>query len=128
MIELHELLGDDGLVEPRREGKFVLLRLHGQRHLCLAPRGVASFHAQIVERFCAARGLACRSVPAQERPEVAPELEVEGGGRYDLDEVGRALRLFGASVAYGPFPRDGLRDLLAASPRLAGYTLLVEPS
>ncbi|MFH1811820.1 MAG: hypothetical protein ABIJ09_23980 [Pseudomonadota bacterium] len=109
-------------------GKFVLLRHEGAVQLCLAARSLASFHAHIVERYCAEQGVAVTRSDAQGIVIPEPRVQVLGGGRFERDDRLCTLRLYGTSLGYGPFPRDGLRDMLLASAVLPGYTISVEAS
>jgi hypothetical protein len=119
---------DDGGAAASSKGKFVLLRHRGTLHICLAERTLAGFHADIVERYCAEHGVPVTRADDRSPAVPGPELQVLGGGRFELDPHRRTLRLYGVSIAYGSFPRAGLRDMLLASGLLPGYTITVDAS
>ncbi len=110
----------------RREGKFVLILDASGEHLCMAPRERAVFHANVVEMYCRANDIDF-AYNAKHDVLRSWALEVLGGGRFQIDDQGLSLRLFGVSIGYGPFERQGLRDKLLVNEALAGYTIVVEP-
>lgn len=100
---------------PSCEGKFLQLRWRGEDHLIFAIREVHRYHNQILGEFLRERGIPHRW-PAPDRLEVEhPDLEVIGGGRFQIDWDADRLRLWDNSQAYGRFREQGLREGLAVA-------------
>jgi len=113
---------------PDRSGKFVQIWLgHTEEFIVVAPKPLAAYHANIVERFLTERDVAGnynakRDVYAHRDD----AWTVIGGGRFELDDQARTLRFYSRSIGYGPFERPGLADRLATCPALTGYHIGVE--
>lgn len=113
---------------PVRSGKFVQLwRGDAEEHIVVAPRELAFFHANIVQRFLDEHQVdgtynAKRDV-YHHRDQ---SWTVLGGGHFELDDHARTLRLYSKSLAYGSFERPGLAARLATCPTLTGYHITVE--
>jgi Janus/Ocnus family (Ocnus) len=102
---------------PRREGKFVQIWLGDtEEFIVVAPWGLASYHAHIVERFLTERGVTGNYSPKRDEYHHQDNAwTVIGGGRFELDDEARTLRLYSRSIAYGPYEQSGLADRLSAS-------------
>jgi len=114
--------------EPVRKGKFVQIwQGDAAEYFVCAPRALATYHANLVQRFLDERGVAGRY--NEKRDTFWHDDErwvVLGGGHFTLDTQARTLWLSGASMAYGTFEPAGLAERLAASVVLAGYEITVE--
>ncbi|MGW8273184.1 MAG: hypothetical protein ACWGN7_07330 [Thermodesulfovibrionales bacterium] len=110
-----------------RSGKFVQISKETDEYFVLAPRESASYHSEIVERFCLERGLQGSYDQGRKRFDLeAPGWVVQGGGKFEIDErVGR-IRLYDQSMAYGKFLAAGLEKKLSSAAAIAGYTVHIE--
>lgn len=113
---------------PCRSGKFVQLWLDStEEFIVVAPKDLAAFHANILERFFGARDVSGEYNAKRDMYTHRDDAwTVIGGGRFELDDDARTLRLHSRSIGYGPFERPGLADRLSASPALTGYRITVE--
>lgn len=94
-------------------GKFVQLNWQGEPWLLFASKDQHAFHNQIVAHF-----LSDMHQPYHWRsPEVLTfeqrELEILGGGKFQLDWEARRLLLSDNSMVYGRFDEELLRQSLA---------------
>jgi len=111
---------------PRRKGKFVQVTDGETEYVVLAPYELATHHAVILDRFCVqheVKGAWIRK-PAEFRI-LEGAWAILGGGHFEIDEDARSLRLFGDSMAYGGFDRDGLKEKLAANRDFQGYSIRI---
>lgn len=107
-----------------RSGKFVQIRKGNDEYLVLASRESATYHADIVERFCAERGLSGSYDRGRKRFDFeVPGWVVEGGGKFDIDDRTRRIRLYDQSTAYGKFSSEGLEEKLGSTAEVRGYTV-----
>ncbi len=111
-----------------RTGKFVQLWLgDDQEFIIVAPKELAIYHANIVDRFLTERGVAGEyNAKADVYYHRDKAWTILGGGRFELNDKTRTLRLFSQSLAYGPFEQPGLADRLTNCPQLANYRLSLE--
>lgn len=110
-----------------RTGKFVQIRRGADEYVILAPRESASYHADIVERFCLDKGLAGLYDRGHKRFDIeAPGWTVEGGGKFEIDDRSGRIRLYDESTAYGKFSDDGLKEKLKSAAEIAGYVVQIE--
>ncbi|MEA3275142.1 MAG: hypothetical protein U9Q81_07630 [Pseudomonadota bacterium] len=99
------------------EGKFLQLRLARRDFLLFAAATEYRYHNQILARFLSEQGIPHRWEDAENLVVDHPELAVTGGGRFRLDRVRQALRLWDESSVYGRFdPSQLAAQLLAAGP------------
>ncbi len=107
----------EGGLPARITGKFVVLRNGEHRVAVFAPRELAVYHANIVERFLAGRGIAGRYNPRGDAFRPATDAwHIEGGGLWDWDRAGGLVEIYGRSRSYGSVELD----LLAADLRETG--------
>ena len=93
-----------GAVPELRGGKFVQIRWGDTEYIVLAPKGLADYHAQIVERFAALRGIVGMMNGTDMHYELYEEdWTVVGGGAWNMDEARKELSLGSESKAYGRF-------------------------
>lgn len=113
---------------PQRGGKFVMIRGEGTLHLVFSPKGLDSYHANIVERFSLLKG-ALAGAYAGGRDYFRldePGWTVEGGGYWKIDKAAKKVRFAGESKAYGRFDREALRRLVSGLGEFEGYGVKVE--
>jgi hypothetical protein len=107
-----------------RSGKFVQLRKETTEYLVMAPREVASFHADIVERFCRERGISGSRDAEGKRYTISEQAWViVGGGKFELDRCGKTIRFYDNSMAYGRFDSKGLKGKIHALGELSDYSV-----
>jgi hypothetical protein len=131
----YELVAHEPL-PPRRTGKLVQLwhapsgadgEDPADEYIVVAPKALAVYHANIVQRFLDERRVpGAYNAKRDAYRHHDPTWTVVGGGRFDLDDDARTLRLYGESLGYGPFERPGLAARLATYPTLTGYRIDVE--
>ncbi|MBM4088568.1 MAG: hypothetical protein FJ276_03950 [Planctomycetes bacterium] len=96
-----------------RGGKFVQIAHRGDHYFVFSPRDLSPYHADIVERFLALRGVEGFYNEKGDlfQPE-SREWEVVGGAHWMLDEELRVLRVYGESLAYGRLDLDRVAQTL----------------
>lgn len=107
----------------KRSGKFVQIRSGDTEFIVFSCSQLHPYHANIVERFCHQKsGIKGHYTPKRDNFIIeSPGWEVAGGGKWELDEKNKSIRLTGGSMAYGPFERAGLKENLSrAKP---GYSI-----
>ena len=119
------------LLPKQRSGKFVQIRdTHNEiEHFIMSPANLSKYHANIVERFCRLHN-----------PQIAGEYNnaecdyydiydchwiVRGGGKWEIDDVMKTLKIFGFSKAYGSFDSEGLIDNLSNVDNLSGHRIQI---
>ncbi len=108
-------------------GKFVQIRHRTTEYLVLAPREVASFHADIVERFCREKGLhGSRNSEGNRYDIFEPAWVIVGGGKFDLDREKKHIRFYDNSMAYGKFNRKGFKGKIVSIGALSDYSADIE--
>jgi hypothetical protein len=111
-----------GELPSQREGKFVLIAHETDEFAVFAPRGLAHFHANIVERFLSLE----RRISGHYNTKrdvfypIDPAWAVMGGGHWQADETTGELRLFGSSQAYGSLDLPDLATRLELAGGLDG--------
>lgn len=117
----------DGTTPPQREGKFVVMANGDDRYIVFSPRGMCTYHANIVERFLSSQGV--RGAYSGKRDVFYPqsqEWDILGGGHWQLDEEAGTLRLFGSSQAYGRVDLQGLAvEVSAADGFVSGHQIVI---
>ena len=115
-------------VPQQRGGKFVQIvnAINQKEHLVLAPREYMTYHANIVERFCASNRIAGSYNVKRDFFRINdPEWAIAGGGIFEMDDEMKSLKLYGESAAYGPFDPSGLEERIRASGQLTDYNIIV---
>jgi hypothetical protein len=110
------------------EGKFVqLINDSAEEYLVFSPKEVSRYHADIVGRFCAERGIPGVYKNTHKRFDIhGPEWAVVGGGKFAIDRRKKQLRLYDDSMAYGKFNGEGLKERILSLPAFSGYNVSVE--
>tara|TARA_B100000315_G_C14528775_1_gene565135 strand:- start:950 stop:1366 length:417 start_codon:yes stop_codon:yes gene_type:complete len=114
------------LLPEKRFGKFVQVRdTHNEvEYFIMAPADLSKYHANIVERFCSLHN---PEIPGEYNAEhdhyviYDDEFVVRGGGKWEIDDSIKTLRMFGFSKAYGSFDSEGLKENLLKVDILSGY-------
>lgn len=112
----------------QREGKFVVMRHESGRtdYLVLFPVGHGIFHTDIVERFCRLQRFQIEGIRFQKGGGFVikdPNWSVMCGGRWEWNEEGKRLRLYGSSQAYGTCNLVSLKKRIAHLPAMNGWKI-----
>ena len=108
-------------------GKFVQLRNKTTEYLVFAPKELASYHADIAERFCKEKELrGCRDGEGKRFDIHEPTWVIVGGGKFELDRRKKYIRLYGNSLVYGRFDSKGLKGKILSIGELSDYTADIE--
>jgi hypothetical protein len=109
-------------------GKFVqILNDSAEEYLVFSPKEVSRYHADIVGRFCAERGIPGVYDNTHKRFDIHdPEWAVVGGGKFATDGLKKQLRLYDDSMAYGKFNGEGLKEKILSLSAFSGYNVRVE--
>jgi hypothetical protein len=108
-------------------GKFIQVRNGDTLYLILSPKGFAKYHANIVERFCADRGIVGNYDAKREMFTISDrKWQIIGGGRFEWDTNKKNIRLYDNSMAYGKFEATGLKEFLGKLSEFSGYTISIE--
>jgi len=110
----------------KRNGKFVQMR-HGEtEYLVFSPREISPYHADILERFCRERSIDGAYEDGRKRFSIHDaEWIIQGGGKFEIDETERYIRLYDNSMAYGRFDERGLREKIRQSDMLKDYEVII---
>ena len=114
-------------VPDKRTGKFVQIRNNDTEYLVFSPKELTPYHAGLVERFCAEKGL--RGSYDDKNKSFAvhePDWVVMGGGKFEIDKTEESIRLYDNSMAYGRFDSKGLREKIQSISGMSDYTVLIE--
>jgi hypothetical protein len=115
-----------GGLPARRQGKFIQVRSGGAEYLVLSPGELCFYHANIAERFFVSMGLAGSYNRKRDHYRVkSPAWAIVGGGAWEADETRRQLSLSGASMAYGAFDPEGLKQRIESAGAFQGYGIRV---
>jgi hypothetical protein len=108
-------------------GKFVQIVNDSGEYLVFSPKEVSRYHADIVERFCAERGIPGVYNNTHKRFDVHDlEWTVVGGGKFAIDRRKKQIRLYDDSMAYGKFNGEGLKKKILSLSAFSGYNVRVE--
>ncbi len=112
---------------PVTSGKFVQIRHEFTDYLIFSPTEFTKYHANIVERFCMDKGIEGGYVSRGKRYDIADRAWiVVGGGKYEIDETKKTIKLYDNSMAYGKFNIQGLRENLHSLPRFSAFAVSIE--
>jgi len=130
------LVDYSGLYDPRGAkapppnkagGKFVQIRKGDTEYLVFSSKELAPYHAHIVERFCRGKGIRGAHEGEGKRFSIHdPGWTVVGGGKYEIDQERRYIRLYDDSVAYGKFDSKGLKEKIHTIIELRGFEVRIE--
>ncbi len=125
--ELYYSGGKNAPLPEKRSGKFVQLRKADVEYLVFSPSGLTAYHADIVERFCRDRNIGGVYNPGKKRFDIHdPDWTVAGGGKFEVDGLGKRLRLFDNSMAYGRFKSRGLRERILQTGAFKDFKVAIE--
>ena len=126
--EVYFQLMRETAIPSRRGGKFIVVRNGTQRYAVFSPRGLSTYHANIVERFLQSQGIQGRYNPKGDEFHFnSPDWEIEGGGHWEIDETKPVLRISGASLAYGGFNGPALAAELRLARAFDGIEIVFAP-
>ncbi len=119
------------ILPEKRSGKFVQIRNGNDdmKYFVLSPNDLSKFHANIVERLCSLRNPSISGEYYDKRNSFLIYDEgwiVQGGGRWEVDNCAKTLKLFGFSKAYGSFNSEGLKEKLLNIDNLSGYLIQID--
>jgi hypothetical protein len=106
--------------------KFVLLALRDESAFVYGPVSRFAYHAALVDRFCAERG-----IPAswERQPDLVTvldkQVQVRGGGWLRFDWSAGRVEIYGSSKAYGTYDDSLLRQILGDNRRLHGLPVVL---
>jgi hypothetical protein len=107
--------------------KFVIIDNQGTLALVFGPVDRLPYHANLVDRFCADHGIASSWVKRPDHVEInEPGVRILGGGDLRINSRERSMVLAGASRAYGFFPADSVRQIVAEDPFFQGFAVTVK--
>jgi hypothetical protein len=117
-----------GIPKPlRRAGKFVRIRHKDAEYLVFSPKEFTRFHADLVEKFCQEKGIYGFYNNEQKKYDIYDaSWTILGGGKFEIDENEKVLRLYDNSMAYGKFDPAGLREKISSLKKMSGYKVNIE--
>lgn len=108
-------------------GKFVQLETGSGDVLLIGLLSRFPYHADLVAAFGDANGLHYRRPSLQEKTSfLDPAILIHGGGWVDADPVGKRLRFYGHSTAYGSFDKKKLEFGLEQLGIGATWSILID--
>jgi hypothetical protein len=108
-------------------GKFVQIRNDNTEYLIFSPKEFTSYHANLVERFCLETGLNGYYNTEGKRFDIHdPAWVIVGGGKFEIDKMGKYIRLYDNSMAYGRFDSKGLKDKILLIDEMSDYKVQIE--
>jgi hypothetical protein len=111
----------------RRAGKFVQIKHEDTEYFIFSPKEITRYHADLVQLFCQEKGIDGSYNEQIKRHDIHdPSWIIMGGGKFEIDDEERRLRLYDNSMAYGRFDSRGLKKRLLSDQRLSGYTIRIE--
>ena len=114
-------------VPDRRSGKFVQIRNNDTEYLVFSPKELTPYHAELVGRFCAEKGLKGSYDDKNKSFAIhEPDWVVVGGGKFEIDSAEKCIHLYDNSMAYGRFDTNGLRKKIHSISGMSDYTVLIE--
>lgn len=115
-------------IPSQRGGKFVVMRHESEKadYLVLFPVGHGIFHTDIVERFCQLERFKIDGIRSEKGGGFTindPNWSAVCGGRWEWNEEGMRLRLFGVSQAYGTCNMVSLKKRITGIPAMKGWRI-----
>ncbi len=97
----------------KRNGKFILLINETSRWAVFSPKALSPYHANIAERFCSQQNIPGTYNAAKSKYYISdPTWNINGGGRWDIDDEQNLLTIYGSSDAYGSLDLHGLSRMI----------------
>jgi len=107
--------------------KFVVIERQGELALVVGPVDRFPYHADLVDRFCTDQGIASSWVKRPDHVEIHESgVRIIGGGHVRIERGKRKMVLSGTSRAYGPFPSDHVKHLVATDTFFGSYAVTVQ--
>ncbi len=114
-------------VPPLISGKFVQIRNESTEYLVFSPKEFTKYHANIVERFCLDKGIEGRYDSEGKRYAISDRAWiVAGGGKYEINQNKKTIKLYDNSMVYGKFNIQGLREKVLSLPEFSVFTVRIE--
>ncbi len=111
----------------KRSGKFIQIKHKDTEYLIFSPKEFTRYHADLVEKFCLEKGIAGTYNRQLKRYEILdPSWGILGGGKFEIDEEEKILRLYDDSMAYGKFQEYGLMKNICSVSKMNGYRVFIE--
>jgi len=124
---IHDPGGETTSPPDKKNGKFVQIRKSDTEYLVFSSKELAPYHAHIVEHFCLERGIRGAHDGEGKKFSIHDSgWAVVGGGKYEIDQEHRYIRLYDDSVAYGKFDSKGLKEKLHMIGELRGFKVRIE--
>jgi len=116
---------------PHRSGKFVVMKDSQGRaeYLVLSPQGHCLYHTDIVDRFCQLERFQIDGVRLPKSGGFVihdPGWSVVCGGRWELIEEKKRLRIYGSSQAYPTCHLVSLKKSVAQLPAMESWEIDTE--
>jgi len=126
----HSELGHSGVpktaVARKQNGKFVQLRHKDTEYLVFSSKEFASYHTDIVERFCREKDIPGVYNASGKRFVIHdPAWVIVGGGKFEIDKTEKYILVYDNSMAYGRFESKGLKDKIGAIKELKDYEVRI---
>ena len=117
-----------GIKKPqRRTGKFVQIKHEDMEYLIFSPKEFTRYHADLVQKFCQDKGVDGSYNEQIKRYDTHdPSWIITGGGKFEIDDEEKSLRLYDNSMAYGRFDSRGLKKHILADQKMVGYKIRIE--
>ncbi len=117
-----------GIKKPKkRVGKFVQIKHKDTEYLVFSPKEYTRYHADLVQKFCQEKGIDGSYNEQIKRYDIHDtSWQITGGGKFEIDDEKRCLRLYDNSMAYGRFDSRGLKKNILADQKMAGYKIRIE--
>jgi hypothetical protein len=117
----------NGIADDAVRCKFVIIAGPEASSLVFGPLSRYSYHADLVEKFCADRLVKTKRVGKGDVVEILdPALSILGGGYLTWSRGAQSLRIGGSSKAYGPCNLAGLQAILDSSSTFTGFKIAIE--
>jgi hypothetical protein len=111
----------------KRAGKFVQIRHRNTEYLVFSPKEFTRYHADLAEKFCREKEIAGTYNRQLKRYDIIdPSWVILGGGKFEIDEEQKILRLYDNSMAYGKFQEYGLIERICSVSKMNGYRVEIE--
>lgn len=111
----------------RRAGKFIQVRHRDTEYLVFSPKEYTRYHADLVEKFCLEKEISGTYNRQCKRYDILePSWVILGGGKFEIDEEQKTLRLYDNSMAYGKFQEYALISRICSVSKMKGYRVEIE--
>ena len=106
--------------------KFILIMVSGELCFVLGSYDQFAYHANLVDRFCAERGIESGWARKPDLVEVyQKDVRIGGGGWMKIERVGAAIEIYGGSTAYGRFDSEAVEMIVENHAYFAASEVLI---